>query len=95
MKLTFGHALGAALITLVQAACAQPVTPPGAPPTAPPGGELKPSPEPVPPPPERGVIRPPANVDPQMRVLTPHPLPGSMPVIPPRADPRDPRGEPR
>jgi len=98
MKFTFGHALAAALMTMAQAACAQPTTPPTTPPTtqAPGLGQTPNLERPSMPPPERGVIHPPADVDPEMRVLTPDPLPGRMPVLPPPANlPDRPRAEPR
>lgn len=94
MKLALGHALAAALMTMAQVACAQPATPPTTPPPGP--GQTHTQERPGMPPPDRGVIRPPANVDPDMRVLTPDPLPGRTPVVPPQANPPDrPRVEPR
>ncbi|MBC9206821.1 hypothetical protein IBL26_08230 [Roseomonas aerophila] len=100
MKLALGHTVAAAAMMVAQAACAQPTTPPTTPPTQPPAAPgLGPTPNPERPgmtPPERGVIRPPANVDPEMRVLTPDPLPGRTPVVPPPANTPDrPRVEPR
>jgi hypothetical protein len=79
--------LPAGVLLLAGTAMAQPAVPPNTPgPTVP--ERVMPEAAPgLPPGRTDGVVRPPAGIDPGMRVPAPNPAPGTTPVIPPPGSP--------